>query len=280
MSSSLCDLLESVGISYHEKGEIYRGNAYLNAAHLLKDKEGITSREAIKLKGIGKSISKKIKEFNETGTIVIDVDKVLKLFTSIHAVGPKKAKQWIDQGYKTLGDLKEVEMTHAQKLGYMYVDDLNEKIPRDEIRIIEEYIKNRIPEAVVCGSYRRGAQMSGDIDVLVKGGNIELAIKAIEGILIGTLSLGKNKYMGLCRILEKVRRIDILIIKDDSWYYSLLYFTGSKKMNITMRTKAKSIGYVLNEFKLSKGDESIQASSEEEIFEALDMKYLSPEERG
>ena len=51
-------------------------------------------------------------------------------------------------------------------------------------------------------------------------------------------------------------------------------------MNITMRTKAKSMGYVLNEFKLSKDGKSIPASSEEEIFKALDMKYLSPEERG
>lgn len=212
--------------------------------------------------------------------IVIDVDKVLKLFTSIHAVGPKKAKQWIEEGYKTLNDLKDVEMTKAQQLGYMYVDDLNEKIPRDEIRTIEEYIKDRIPEAVVCGSYRRGAQMSGDIDVLVKGGNIELAVEAIGDILIGTLSLGKNKYMGLCRMLDKVRRIDILTIKDDSWYYSLLYFTGSKKMNIAMRRKAKDMGFTLNEFKLSKDNENIPASSEEEIFKALDMKYLSPEKRG
>nr|QBK92579.1 MAG: DNA polymerase family X [Pithovirus LCPAC401] len=280
MSSSLCDLLESVGINYHEKGQIYRGNAYLNAVHLLKNKEGITSREAIKLKGIGKSIAKKIKEFNETGTIAIDVDKVLKLFMSIHGVGPKQSRLWIEEGYKTLDDLKDVKMTHSQQLGYKYVDDLNEKIPRDEIRAIEEYIKDRIPEAVVCGSYRRGAQMSGDVDVLVKGGSVESAIKSIEGILIGTLSLGKNKYMGLCRVLDKVRRIDILIIKDDSWYYSLLYFTGSKKMNITMRGKAKSMGYSLNEYGLSKGDESIPAGSEEEIFKALEMKYLNPEERG
>ena len=278
--TSLCDLLESVGISYNEKGQIYRGNAYLNAAHLLKNKEGITDCEAIKLNGIGKSISKKIKEFNETGTIVIDVDKVLKLFMSIHGVGPKQSRKWIDQGYKTLDDLKDVEMTKAQLLGYMYVDDLNEKIPRDEIRTIEEYIKDRIPEVVICGSYRRGAQMSGDIDVLVRGGNIELAIEAIKDILIGTLSLGKNKYMGLCRMFKKVRRIDILIIKDDSWYYSLLYFTGSKNMNITMRTKAKSMGFTLNEFRLSKDDESIPASSEEEIFKVLGMKYLNPEERG
>ncbi len=278
--TSLCDLLTSIGVNYLSQGEQFRGSAYLNAANILKSKEGISASEAIKLNGIGRKIASKIDEFNRTGTIIIDVNKVMQTFMSIHGVGPKKAKQWIKEGYKTMDDLKDVAMTHSQHLGYIHVDDLNEKIPRDEIVIIEEYIKKRIPDAVVCGSYRRGAKMSGDVDVLVRGGNINLAIKAIGDILVGTLSLGVKKYMGLCCILEKVRRIDILIIDEASWYYSLLYFTGSRGTNIVMRRKAKSMGYILNEYGLLNKDyEYVIVSSEEEIFKMLDMRYMTPEER-
>nr|QBK92998.1 MAG: DNA polymerase family X [Pithovirus LCPAC403] len=275
--SSLCKLLNIIGQNHSDNGENFRASAYFKASKILKGKDGITGSEARKLRGIGAKIEKKINEFNRTGTIAdaFKVNEILKLFTSIHGVGPVKAKEWIKDGYKTLDDLKEVQMTHAQRLGYDNVDDLKERIPRSEIAELELYIKDKVPNSVICGSYRRGHADSGDIDLLVKGGTIYSVVDDLKDILVGTLSLGKTKFMGLCILSNKVRRIDILVVNEESWYYSLLYFTGSKELNIKMRNVAKDMGLTLNEYRLG----NVEVNSEEEIFKILGMKYLSLSER-
>ena len=65
--------------------------------------------------------------------------------------------------------------------------------------------------------------------------------------------------------------------------YALLYFTGSKELNTSMRQMAKDQGYKLNEYGLykitSKGEKNTPCKSEAEIFEKLGMKYIEPELR-
>jgi DNA polymerase/3'-5' exonuclease PolX len=86
--------------------------------------------------------------------------------------------------------------------------------------------------------------------------------------------------MGFCKYDKfPVRRIDIRFIPFLSWYPALLYFTGSKELNLMMRNKAKKLGYKLNEYGLFKGSKNIYVESEEEIFDLLEMKYLEPQER-
>ena len=85
--------------------------------------------------------------------------------------------------------------------------------------------------------------------------------------------------MGVTRLSakHKVRRIDLMIIDQNSWPFSLLYFTGSRDLNITMRQKAIDKGLTLNEYGLYKKDEaSIDATTEADIFKALGMTYLEP----
>jgi DNA polymerase/3'-5' exonuclease PolX len=86
--------------------------------------------------------------------------------------------------------------------------------------------------------------------------------------------------MGFCKYQTfPVRRIDIRFIPFLSWYPGILYFTGSKNLNLAMRNKAKKLGYKLNEYGLFKGSKNIYVESEEEIFNLLEMKYLEPQER-
>lgn len=110
-----------------------------------------------------------------------------------------------------------------QKIGLKYYEDFKMRIPRAEIETLLEKVKqacwkevknadkNLIVEA--CGSYRRGKQTCGDIDILItkKDGS---AIKGIiekvvvrlekEGFLkerLGSLRYshtGSEGYMGVC----------------------------------------------------------------------------------
>lgn len=60
---------------------------------------------------------------------------------------------------------------------------------------------------------------------------------------------------------------------------SILYLTGPKYSNIKMRTIAKSKGYKLNQYSLSKDSIIVGINNEKEIFNILNVKYLPPEKR-
>ena len=89
--------------------------------------------------------------------------------------------------------------------------------------------------------------------------------------------------MGIC-LLNKYkipRRIDIRIVHYNSFYTSLLYFTGNKNFNLYIRNKALNKNYSLNEYCLTDlNDNSIKyVNSEKEIFDLLKITYLNPCER-
>jgi DNA polymerase/3'-5' exonuclease PolX len=76
--------------------------------------------------------------------------------------------------------------------------------------------------------------------------------------------------------------MDLLLTTPSEYPYALLYFTGSKQFNIAMRKHALEMGYSLNEQSLTNIDTKRKVSgltSEKEVFEFLDYKYVSPEKR-
>lgn len=100
---------------------------------------------------------------------------------------------------------------------YRYFDDFEKKIPRSEIVQIEEILKNGVKElsndylVTICGSYRRGKEESGDIDVLITHPDYtskakdakkkNILLKAIveclekKRLITDTISLGSTKFM-------------------------------------------------------------------------------------
>ena len=56
--------------------------------------------------------------------------------TDIHGIGPKKAGELIEKGIRTVEDLRKQQdelLNDKQKIGLQYYEDINKKIPRDEI---------------------------------------------------------------------------------------------------------------------------------------------------
>ena len=151
----------------------------------------------------------------------------------------------------------------------------------------------------ICGSYRRNNKDSGDIDFLIthqkynsdlknfnKFNFLKEILKKLKDEKIIVDEMTKNstkKFLGMCKIpnFDKVRRIDILFIDYKSYYNSLLYFTGNKYFNLYLRNKCLEKNYSLNEYYLKNlnNDEKIYLENEKQIFEILDIKYLTPEER-
>ena len=109
-------------------------------------------------------------------------------------VGPKKSKELIDDyGIFTVNQLKEFAakdevknegiLSVSLRLGLKYFDHMQQKIARDEVTAIVNYVTNEVPVALLgldvaiikevtttaCGSYRRGVKgVCSDVDLVIK----------------------------------------------------------------------------------------------------------------
>lgn len=298
---------------------IHKYNAYRKAASVIASHSTrLTSgEEARKLDGVGQKISEKIKEFLSTGKLqklekihADDKSTAITLLTRVSGIGPAKAKELVDDGIRTIESLKnhKDKLNHHQLIGLKYFNDFEAKIPRTEIKEIEEILIERISGldrdyiVTICGSYRRGKPESGDIDALIthpsftsdvhpktKSYLLKDIVKCLEecGLVCDTISHGDVKFMGACRLSQNhlVRRLDIRLTPQDQYWCSILYFTGSDMFNKEMRTHALQKGYTLNEYSLrpigSTGvpGEPVFLSSEKDIFEYIDYPFKAPEDR-
>ena len=261
------------------------------------------------VKGVGEKIRQKIQEIIETGTLKasdeaaatlpLDAYKTLK---DLHGIGPSKAAELIGKGITTVEQLRTTAeensklLTAAQKLGLKYYEDALRRIPRDEMREHESLILAALDaqfEATVVGSYRRGAVSSGDIDVLLtlpdtlskkeQGDLFEYMITLLKEVyIVDTLSSGKTKFLGYCRLDEEhpVRRLDLLMIPKAEYACAILYFTGSKDFNVAFRSYALEKGYTLNEHRLEATKEGVAVvppfETEKDIFDFLGLNYVEP----
>ena len=282
----------------------YRKRAYQTAAAAIRrhDKLITSGTQAQKeIKGIGKSIGTKIDEIIATGKLQFleerpqsqkDKTEVIKQFEKIYGVGPVTAEKWYDMGYHSFESLAGFydQMNDQQKLGYYYYNHLNQRIPRAEMdqiaNVIKQVWKPLNIDYIVAGSYRRGEPDSGDVDILVKQKptiniNTLLGPMVNRKMILGNLAIGPTKYMGIMRLREdhNARRIDIRLVDEESWPYALLYFTGSKQLNVDMRAKALSMGLSMNEYGMVGRGTKYPAKTERDIFGYLGMKYLEPTQR-
>jgi DNA polymerase beta len=271
------------------------------------------------VEGIGVKIKTKLEEIFATGTFSeyseTDLTISYKELLQIYGIGPKKAKELVNMGIYSIAQLREKFMENpellneAQILGLQYYEDSIERIPRSEMVLHNNYLKlqSKKFDLSVCitGSYRRGMPSSGDIDCLVHYQDftpkesietfnyyIDTLIK--NNYIIAVLSRGEKKCLCFAKIKEsnglsgsktsknKVRRLDLLLTTPEEYPYALLYFTGSKQFNISMRKHALGMGYSLSEQSLTNVNTKRKVrglSTEKEVFDFLDYKYISPEKR-
>jgi len=272
----------------------------------------------IQIKGIGSGTIKRLTEILDTHTLseihlTQNNQSYLQLIDeleSIYGIGRNTAyKLFKEHKIKSIDDFvdkvnsNKIHVNDNIKIGLKYINKLDTLIPRKDIDEFNEYILNQLlyidPKlfGTICGSYRRLKNTSGDVDLIIvhtdyKSNNSQLNINYIDivvklliknNIIIDSLTKTdvKTKYMGIFKWNNsKPRRIDIRFIPYESYYYALLYFTGSKDFNKNMRSIAIMQDYTLNEYGLyNKQNKSIKVNSEKEIFDLLNMEYIPPDKR-
>ncbi|MGC1653606.1 MAG: PHP domain-containing protein, partial [Candidatus Sulfotelmatobacter sp.] len=130
----------------------------------------------------------------------------------------------------------------------------------------------------IAGSYRRGRDTVGDLDVLVCAAQDAAPILALKryGELRKLTAAGATKASG---ILRSGLQVDVRVLEPQSFGAALHYFTGSRDHNIHIRRRAQERGYKLNEYGLFRGNHRIAGATEEDLFSALALPWIPPELR-
>jgi DNA polymerase beta len=312
-------ILEQLGEIEWNRGEKFKSKAYRRAKNSLEhlDHEVLSGEEAKHLEGVGEKIAKKIDEIIESGKLnklVSELADPVVVSTNdlcrISGIGPAYAKKLVEQGVKSIQDLKDknIKLNNHQQIGLKYLEDFEQRIPRDEMMIFEKLIKESIwrldgnIEVMLSGSFRRERPTSGDIDVLItqtKSSSISAddytiidhVVKHLtkDGLIKETMSMGNKKFMGVTQLPKNIkefephlnRRIDIMFICHDQYYCGLLHATGSDFFNAQVRSYAIERGFRLSEYSLTKNldPEPMKVTCEKDVFDYLGIPFLIPKDR-
>lgn len=305
MLSEYADLLEIEGAN------TYRVRAYRNASSTV----AVMSRDLAELVhqgedlteiwGIGEALADKITEIVETGRLQVLDELREKLgpgittLLKVRSLGPKRVNVLYQKlGISTLDKLEEAaQMGRIRDLrgfGEQTERTILEDIARvrresqrvlwviadQAVRPLIAYLREdpNVEEAEVAGSYRRGQETVGDLDLVAasdEGGKViqhYLQYPQVDEVL----SEGETRSSVR---LRSGLQVDLRVVPRESYGAALQYLTGSKEHGVALRGRAQRHGLKVNEYGVFRDDERIAGATEEEVYAALGLALIPPELR-
>ena len=104
-----------------------------------------------------------------------------------------------------------------------------------------------IRQMEVAGSYRRGRETIGDLDLLVDADESDAVMDQLGRFEELATVLGRGDTKMSIR-LGRGLQIDLRVVPSKSFGAALQYFTGSKDHNVVLRGMAKDRGLRINEY--------------------------------
>jgi DNA polymerase (family 10) len=307
----IADLLEFQGAN------TFRVRAYRNAARTIRDlHDPVTAiiadpeRELTDIAGIGKDLADKIGTLVETGELPqlnklkSEVPESVLVLLRIPGLGPKKAAVLHQQlGIQTLDQLKaaceaekvrelkgfgaktEQAILHGMNFATTTTTTRMYWATADEIaQALREHMQScaSVKQIELAGSYRRGKETIGDLDVLVDSEDVTAVMDHFRRFSEAASVIARGDTKMSLR-LNNGLQVDLRVVPAKSFGAALQYFTGSKDHNVVLRGLAKQRGLKINEygvFRLEDGKEIyIAGATEQEVYGAMDLPVFPPELR-
>lgn len=303
--TQLADLLEVQGANP------FRVRAYRNAARTVeglgKELRALLDEgyDLTKLAGIGRDLAEKIEEILATGTsealeeLHQEVPASLEQLLAIPNLGPKRVKQLFHElniadldGLKTAaeqGRLREIKglgaKTEQAVLQAIAAEQTRERrFLLSDAEPLAEAVRDHLLEAkgvrevVVAGSYRRGRDTVGDLDILVTAARDNDVMQRF----VAFAEVSEVRSRGDTRstvILNNGLQVDLRLVPRTALGAALHYFTGSKAHNIQVRRLGQKRGLKINEYGVFRGDQRIAGRTEASVFKAVGLPEIAPELR-
>ncbi len=274
-----------------------------------------TPAKLLELPGIGQGMVEHLTEIVKTGEYSLR-KKLLKKYPetilellNLQSLGPKKvAFLWKNFKAGTVADVERI----AKEGKLRDLAGFGEKSEQNILKAVEVFKKGSgrfltstgeaaaaaigahilkagkaVESVTPAGSLRRGKETVGDLDLLVtlaEGHTKQKDVDALAEHILKfpgidqVLAHGENK---VSFTLQDGLQVDVRLLEKENFGAALLYFTGSKEHNVTLRGRANEMGYTLNEYQLAtlKGEKRVAGRTEEEIYGKLKLDYIPPELR-
>ncbi len=302
------DLLEVQGANQ------YRVRAYRNAARTIANLPQSVSdmvkqgKDLDEIPGIGKDLAGKVAEIVRTGKLPA-LEELAREFPAglvqimkVAGLGPKKAGALYQElGITGLPELKKA--AEGQKIRQLsgfgarteeaILAELARKVKeggekeRLKLSVVEElarplldYLRKvkGVKEVEAAGSYRRGLETVGDLDILViheEGSNVMERFADYEDVE-QVVARGKTRSTVILRFGLQV---DLRAVPEESYGAALHYFTGSKAHNVAIRQMGVKRKLKINEYGVFRGEKRIAGRTEEEVYARVNLPFIPPELR-
>jgi DNA polymerase (family 10) len=314
-NSAIAAIFEEMAELLEFRGENpFRIRAYRNGAQAIRDlDESVSSiladesRDLASIPGIGKTLVEKTQTLVDTGSLPQleklrnEVPEVVIQMSRIPGLGAKKAaKLQSELKIESLNDLRSacqqgqiaelkgfgVRTEQAILEGLAIAEQAAERIYWSAANQLAEEIGLHMKESEAvqkmewAGSYRRGKETVGDLDLLVTATDRNQAMDALEAFAPRTMTIGRGETKISIRV-GKAFQVDMRVVEPDEFGAALQYFTGSQAHNIHTRRLAKDQGLKINEYGVFrlKDDTRVAGATEEEVYQAIGLPWIAPELR-
>jgi DNA polymerase (family 10) len=316
-NNEIADSFDMIGdILDFQAANPFRVRAYRNGARTVREFHeplanlAAEGKDRLKqIEGIGDDLAAKIITLVTTGSLPMleelkaQVPESVLALIRIPGVGPKKAAVLHKElGIKTLADLKAAcEALQVQKLkgfgektqkaileGICFAETAGLRLLWAEADTMVAQLRRHfekcrgIQQLEFAGSYRRGKETVGDLDILIVADDPTEAMDTL-GQFVGqgqVLARGSTK---MSIRTSKGFQIDLRVVPAESFGAALQYFTGSKEHNVILRGRAKEKGLKINEwgvFRVKDEKETrIAGATEEDVYATLKLPVFPPELR-
>ena len=314
-NSAIAAIFEEMAELLEFRGENpFRIRAYRNGAQAIRDlDESVSSiladesRNLASIPGIGKTLVEKTQTLVDTGSLPQleklrnEVPEVVIQMSRIPGLGAKKAaKLQSDLEIESLDDLRSAcqqglvaklkgfgaKTEQAILEGLEIAEEAAERIYWSEANQLAEEIGLHMKESKAvqkmewAGSYRRGKETVGDLDLLVTATDRDQAMDDLEAFPSRTMTIARGETKISIRI-GKAFQVDMRVVEPEEFGAALQYFTGSQAHNIHTRRLAKEQGLKINEYGVFRleDDTRVAGANEKEVYAAIGLPWITPELR-
>ncbi|RQT77408.1 DNA polymerase/3'-5' exonuclease PolX [Burkholderia cepacia] len=304
--AEIADMLEIQGANP------FRVRAYRNAARTIADygrdiATMIANGDDLgKIPSIGPDLASKLREIAATGTCELQqtlrhaLPGAIVELLDVPGLGAKRVKALHEALHvDSLEQLRaEAKSGHVRELpGFgakteaHLLEAIDDRLQREPQRfLLPDATHSLLPllerlraiagvgKAVPAGSFRRRRETVGDLDILVTARDPQAVADAFVGYgeVARVLAHGKTKSSV---VLANGLQVDLRVVDADAFGAALVYFTGSKAHNITLRRIAQAGGLKINEYGVFRGDERIAGATEASVYAAIGLHEVPPELR-